>query len=378
MLSRKSSKEPLDTRDLPLLKPIMGAAAAGRSVRYDDYAQIGEARRAENAALPQGVWVRDVKRADWETVERLCVETLTARSKDLWVACWLTEAWTQRHGFPGLGRGLALLAQLCEGFWPDLYPALDAGDVGARVAPFEWLNQHIPVLLNLLPLVVDTASDRQFNWSNLREAQRLEHVRLRDAAAAQRAEAKGAITLQDFTACERQTDPARFAGVSAAIGVARRRLDGLDAILTVACGRDAPGFGRIRDVLGEIEGYAGSVLRARAAGAAPPTALEPLAATDLTSSTTLPPAVRPGARSRRSAFRDLAEIAEFFEANEPHSPVPLVLRELVAWETMSLPELQARLHLAGSDVAVLLQVLGVMDDISPKAMGEADSTPDTF
>ncbi len=378
MLSRKSSNEPLGHQIEALLKPIAGPNPAGRSVHYDnDYARISEARRAENAALPQGVWVRDVKRADWETAERLCVETLTARSKDIWVACWLTEAWTQRQGLPGLCRGLSLLAHLCELFWPNLHPAIEPGDLSARVAPFEWLNQRFPVLLNLLPLVSEAAQpDRYYSWSTLVGAQRLEHVRLQDPAGAQRAEAKGAITLAQFLAREQQTGSPILAAIVTAGSLARRRLDSLDAILTVACGRDAPGFGRVRTVLSDIQGYAEGVLRARAKS--DPEVPLSVAAAALTAT---PPDVQalavPGL-TRRAAFQTLARVAEFLAESEPLSPVHLVLRELVAWEALSLPELQSRLQTSGSDVAALLHVLGLLDEMAPKDFEQLDSGPDTF
>jgi type VI secretion system protein ImpA len=130
-----------------LLAPIPGSRPTGQDVRYPgDYDAIVEARRQENAALPQGVWLRDLKRADPASVERVCVATLATRSKDLQVACWLTDAWDHLQGFTGLARGLALLGKLCERFWPDLYPAIEEGDLSARVAPLEWLNEKLPDL----------------------------------------------------------------------------------------------------------------------------------------------------------------------------------------------------------------------------------------
>jgi predicted component of type VI protein secretion system len=89
------------------------------------------------------VWLRDLKRADWASVERLCVATLATRSKDLQVACWLTESWGHLQGFAGLTRGLASLGELGERFWPDLYPAIEEGDLSARVAPLERLNEKL-------------------------------------------------------------------------------------------------------------------------------------------------------------------------------------------------------------------------------------------
>ena len=360
-MSEGAAPSATDARIMDLLAPIAVANPTGRSIRYEpDYALIEDARREENAALPQGIWERDVKRADWATVERLCTDALIQRSKDLRVACWLAEAWLQREGIAGLTRGLLLLDQLSRRFWPDLHPAIPEGDLGARLAPLEWLNRRVPVVINLLPLVFDPSQpERAYSWSTYLEAQRLEHVRQQDAGAAQRAEAKGAVTLTQFTECQQQTDSEVFREFLAAARAARTRLGELEATLTGLCGRDAPGLGRIRTVLLDLEAFVDGALRERVdAEVDPPPRLPPPAA----ATTPRPPAPQPAPMSRDIAYRELARIADVLAALEPHSPVPLVLRELLAWGGLTLPELQERLNDAGSDVSVLLQVLGLHAD----------------
>ena len=90
-----------------LLAPIPGPPPTGTDVRYaGDHDLIREARRADDPALPQGVWRHEPKRADWAAVETLATETLRQRSKDLQVAAWLAEALVQRRGFLGLVPGI--------------------------------------------------------------------------------------------------------------------------------------------------------------------------------------------------------------------------------------------------------------------------------
>src|SRR5436305_1380063 len=58
-----------------LLAPISPARPARTSLRYEDaYDRIKEARRADDPSLPQGVWETELKRADWPTVQELCME----------------------------------------------------------------------------------------------------------------------------------------------------------------------------------------------------------------------------------------------------------------------------------------------------------------
>ncbi len=92
-----------------LLAPIPGDNPAGEPVRYaGPYDAIQEARRADDD-LDQGEWKRETKSADWLGVIAIATETLAAKSKDLQIAVWLTEALVKRHGFPGLRDGLRLL-----------------------------------------------------------------------------------------------------------------------------------------------------------------------------------------------------------------------------------------------------------------------------
>ena len=75
---------PEPTLDLAaLLASIEGSSPTGPSVRDDpDYIALAEARRAENASLPQGIWKRDVKRADWRAVVEQALHVVHLPSDD--------------------------------------------------------------------------------------------------------------------------------------------------------------------------------------------------------------------------------------------------------------------------------------------------------
>ena len=110
----------------PLLAPIDGERPTGDSLRFDPlFDEVRELRREEDATLPQGIWKRELKRADWAGVAAACERALTTRTKDLQFAAWLTEAWLHLDAFRGLDRGLRLISALCRDFWDDLYPAVD-------------------------------------------------------------------------------------------------------------------------------------------------------------------------------------------------------------------------------------------------------------
>lgn len=361
-----ATKKASPARSDVLFAPISGANPAGRDVRYaGDYDAIGEARRQDNAALPQGVWRRELKRADWNAVERLCVETLTTRAKDLQVAVWLTEAWVRQRSFAGLESGLLLLGELCKRFWPDLYPAIDDGDLSARLAPFEWLNEKLPELLRSLPIVRAAADpEEQFSWTDYVNAQRLETVRQRDAAAAERAAGGGAITLPRFDLCRQGTDTAMLKELGAALSRVLAAVAALDGILLLCCGRDAPALGGIRTALEEISAFAAVELESRPK----PFTLESLLRkTPANRPAPAPPiesrladAAIGTPRTREDAYHQLSEIAEFLLRTEPHSPTPYLIQRAATWGDLPLPELVQQLSQSGSDIARLLDVLGLL------------------
>jgi type VI secretion system ImpA family protein len=345
-----SGRAPTPADIATLLAPIDGGA--GQDVGSSgDYERIAEARRDENASLPRGIWVRDIKQADWGLAERLCTEVLAKRSKDLRVACWLCEAWVHLYGFAGLGGGLALLLGLCRDFWTDLHPALEGEDRSARVAAFEWLNERLPAALRVVPVLFDTVQpDQAYNWADLLAAKRLDAVRLQDPAAAQKAEASGAVTEAMIEERRERTDSAVLARIAADLGEALATLATLDQTLDGLCGRDPIGFSKIRAVGTAIADFATATLAARKSAEAPAEAPAEAAAIAAP-----PPAA---AMSRASAYRQLAGISEFLRATEPHSPVPDVLDQIISWGELSIIELETAMQEAGSSVSILLQSIG--------------------
>ena len=126
-----------------LLTPIAGQNPSGVNLRYDAvYDKIKEARRREDD-LNQGIWAREVKKADYAQVIKLASDTLAQRSKDLQIAAWLTEAIAYEDGINGLKQAVRLLRGLIEQFWDTLYPELEDGDPFMRSGILDWVGSHL-------------------------------------------------------------------------------------------------------------------------------------------------------------------------------------------------------------------------------------------
>src|ERR1039458_3604241 len=188
---------PIDTE--ALLQPIPGGQPSGLDLRYHPISdQIKEARR-EEADISQGVWLTDVKAADYPLVLKLCKDALTKRGKDLQIAGWMTEALLNLEGFAGLRQGLQLIYRLLDTYWDSVYPQMeDDGDLELRATPLRWVGSQLDSAIRLVPL-----TKAGHNWYQYKESLTIakeEDARSDPARQAVRDEAiaDGKLTPEDF------------------------------------------------------------------------------------------------------------------------------------------------------------------------------------
>lgn len=350
-----------------LSRPIPGASPAGVSLRYEaEYDRIREARRDEDPSLPQGIWQRDLKRADWKRVIALCMDALSERSKDLQIACWLVEALLHSRKLPGLADGLRCLVALCEGFWQDLFPPIDDGDVAARIAPIEWLNEKLPTILYTLPLTsVDATGAAVYSWTDYVNAQRQSLARGNDTRAASTETTVSA--LDDFFTAAGATSTALYEQLAWDLGQCLEGVSTLTECLDRWCGKEAPGLTQVRDALSNLQAFVDALLAQRDDKVAPtrsvPEADEPehvASPVQVDEPEPLPPRLQ--IHSRDEAYQFLVEIADYLFEVEPHSPTPYIVQRAASWGRMPLSQLLIELTKGNNDLSALFELLGVGRD----------------
>ena len=154
-----------------ILAPIPGENPSGEDLRYSQiYEDIKEARKFDEP-LDLGDWKRDIKAADWDKVINLSVDTLSAKSKDLQVAVWLTEALILTEGFDGLATGLKIVTGLLQDYWEGLYPPVEEGDLDFRAASLEFMNEKLWTTVKQVPLTDEnkTPGYSWLKWQQSRE-----------------------------------------------------------------------------------------------------------------------------------------------------------------------------------------------------------------
>ncbi|MEZ4471362.1 MAG: type VI secretion system protein TssA [bacterium] len=337
-----------------LTRPISDLLPAGESLRRSAvYDRIKEARRHEDPHLSQGVWVTDVKKADWIEVERTCIDILRNKSKDLRVAAWLAEAWLKRFGLEGCVQGIQLVDSLVNRFWDTAYPAIeDDGDLDARMSPIAWINEKLSLELKRIPLTDPQTQEPQIlDWVDWEKAS------LYDRQGGRPKE--GEVSTSEFMSCVLLTPAKFYRELDTQLTTLIESVAALEASIDKRCGQPMASLWQFREIATSLRGFVSRALdqkaeedpdAADAAEAAPGTE-EELAVGGSTRHGPI--------RNRAEAYQRLAEAAQYLLSKEPHSPVPHLIMRAVSWGNMTFAELIQELVQDQRDLGTIYSLLGM-------------------
>lgn len=343
-----------------LLGPIANEQnPAGEDLRGSSlYRRIQEARRADDPNLPLGPWEHELKRADWSLVGKLGVQTLRQRSKDLQVAAWVLEAGLSQHGLVALAPGLTLMHVLCVQFWDGLHPGMTDGDTEYRTNLFRWVDRKFPNILAVLPLTNARLDQGELTLGDWRRAN-LPNAKGRHDPKQQ----------DGFLAALAATPTEHLADLDAQISAARAAIHSLDASLDALVGNDSPGFSGLSGLLDEIEALIRMELDQR--GDVFTDGMDPMAGdeTDASGPETPGPQsaeplprgnpAQPAPNRRQEAYAMLAQASEYLMQTDPHSPVPYLIRQAIAWGRMDTRALYQELFLEKGGQINVFELLGL-------------------
>jgi|JI61114C2RNA_FD_contig_101_373049_length_4635_multi_4_in_0_out_0_5 type VI secretion system protein ImpA len=343
-----------------LTRPISDLLPAGESLRRSAaYDKIKEARRHEDPHLSQGVWVTDTKKADWVEVERICIDILRNKSKDLRVAAWLAEAWLKRYGVDGCVQGLQLLDGLISRFWETAYPTIDEGDLDSRMAPLAWVNEKLSVELKSVALTEPQTQEPQIlNWLDWEKASLYERQGGRPK--------EGEVTVAEFMSAVLLTPAKVFRAREKELTALLEAANALEASIDKRCGQPMATLWQFKEIATNIRNFVVKALDQKAEE-------EPGGATEEGAAPTLgadgepeeAPAggglgVRHGPiRNRAEAYQRLSEAAQYLLSKEPHSPVPHLIMRAVSWGNMSFADLIRELVQDQRDLGTIYSLLGM-------------------
>jgi type VI secretion system protein ImpA len=359
-----------------LLAPISAEAPAGADLRKDYspdslYYRLRDARaeaRAAERAIDGGS--SDASSASqWRAVRDLAIEALSRQSKDLEIVAWLTEALLRSDGLVGLAAGFRLMAGLADDFWEKFFPQPEEDGLAGRLAPVaglsgmggEYEGALIQPLRKLALFPRADGTPLEF-WQY---EQSREVAGIGDAKRREQRLKSGTLPFEVVEKEAHAVDTASFALLR------RRATDTGDAwqalgqILDQRAGADAPSTSQVREVLEEIKQVASRFAPPEAEATEEAPTAEPEAA-PATESEQFPgtvaaglAVVRGGFTSREDALRMLAQIAEFFQRTEPHSPLAYTLKDAVRRGRMTWPELLEEMVPDAASRSAIMSGLGI-------------------
>ena len=356
--------------DSSLLAPIGAEAPCGPDLEYDPaFLALDtslEAAFADRAVGPEG----DTG-ADWKRIAN-DASTLFKRTKDLRIAVTLTKAWLNQDGLRGLHRGLHLIQQLLSLRWGSVHPQIGAqGDTEGlmRVNSLRGLCDARTVIAPLRAATLLRA--RGLQALSLRDLERAlaisqGHDKQPEPGAPDMTVVEASFIGCDLDELERTWNIAVEARTAASSLEQLFQEHGTGAALRV---------GELIAQLEAIEGQLGPRVRGRRAALIAETTPEPEDESDAVSPSgnghnghgaPLPAtAARAGGplSSRADVLRELDRICAYYDAHEPASPVPMLLRRAKRLVNMSFFDIVRELAPSGVSEVETLRGPEVSDSV---------------
>ena len=357
-----------------LLKVISDEAPCGIDCSFsNEFYAIKKARIQDDPLLEQGDWVAEPKQADWAFVSSQSIELLTEKTKDIRLYGWLLEAWSNLYGFEGIAKGLELTQQSLTEFWMLLHPEIAEDDLDQRLGLLQGLINQLPVLIKKTAITNTAISYSLMDYEALLHQQNLRRKHTEDYddvptnTSLEQFEQELFNTSKSFQYKNYQA----FLEILKQWNILREVLDGL-------MGVDAPSFAAIESQLESLHSNLKKIYKTEAVGLQPAMATadsaEEKSAADQQTSTQLTehiavaasainqpfqPHIQSHVANREQAMQVLQEISDYFQLNEPHSPVSYMLQKTIKWSQMPLHEWLAQVIKHEDPLEAVHEILGV-------------------
>lgn len=322
-----------------LLQEVSAELPCGEDLEYDpDYGELERAAQGKPEQI-MGDTTVPAEDADWSDVGKRA-RALLARTKDLRVALYLARAELQTGGMVGFADSLRLVRNLTEQYWDTVHPQLDADDDNdptLRVNTIMSLCDEDTVLRSLreAPLV----NSRSFGRVSYRDIAMANG----EIAPVDGAEGSG-LDAAGINAAFMECDVEALQATAAAAREAVEHATAIEAQVTGQVGAgDAPNLADLRSAIQPIQRVLMEKLEQRGVGdsAAAANGQESASAdaTGQPAAGAVPAASAGQIASRDDVVRALDKICQYYERNEPSSPVPLLLRRAKRLVTKSFMDI---------------------------------------
>src|SRR5262249_14402151 len=205
--------------------------------------------------------------------------------------------------------------RLVQDGWDRIYPVIHDGDLEARAAAFDWLDDDrrgalFPNTLRTVPLT-KTGEEQNYGWQQWKDAQ----------------DARGPVTADAFDKAVSATPREYCQTVVDDIAESVVELNQLGNVLRTQLGETAPGLAQVRKALLECQELAQQVLQGKGpapVSAQPDGAAKPAESDAPAQAAATPPVRRP--LTREDVLNRLADASNLLLQMEPHSPIAYLVQ----------------------------------------------------
>jgi type VI secretion system protein ImpA len=312
-----------------LLAPLSPDKPCGEDLSYDPQYYELEQLAAGKPEQQVGDTIVPAEDPNWKEVLKLGTELL-GRSKDLRIAMHVANAAARMSGVEGVRDGLALLRGLVEHHWATVHPQLDPED-----------NNDPALRLNVLSALAHPESYlKHLRAVPLANSALVGRFGLRDIEIASGAVPPPTSVDPNTPLPDSKLIEGAFAemslealtGAARALEAAGEHAKALDGFLTTTLGAaGALNLADLHKCLATCRTHVASALARRQGDAAPVSEGDAAPAGPAGATAAGGSAVGgvPGEiRSKADVLKIIDRICEFYERNEPSSPVPLLLKRV--------------------------------------------------
>lgn len=357
-----------------LLQPISADELCGDDLSFsNDFHEIKKAREHDNPLLDLGDWVSEPKQADWNFVSNKSRDLLVHKTKDIRLLTWISEAWGHLHGFEGIAKSLELAHRILEEFWLKIHPEIEDDDLDQRLGLLQGLTTQLPALIKQVPLINTQPFFSLFDYEKILHQQ---NNRLKNPDDS--SHVNQTVDLEQFDQALFNTSKIfqyqsyqHFTDILQHWGILKQVLDQLMEV-------DAPSFASIDSQLDSIQKMLRKIYKADTFDSSVPTNSVPVESNTIDKSVnsenlaptmnnnqnqqSFQPQPQSHLQNREQAMKVLQEIADYFHANEPHSPVSYMLQKTIKWSQMPLHEWLAQVIKNDNPLESVQELLGVQNN----------------
>ena len=357
-----------------LLKAISVEAPCGMDCSFsNEFHAIKKAKTQDDPLLDQGDWIAEPKQADWNFVNSKATELLTERTKDIRLYSWLIEAWSKLYGFEGVAKGLELTQRSLSDFWMLLHPEIEDDDLDQRLGLLQGLINQLPVSIKNIPVVNASPFYSLMDYEALLHQQNLRRKHTEDND-----EVNLNSSFEQFQQALFNTSKSfQYKNYQIYLEILKQ-WNILKDVLNGLMGLDAPSFALIDSQLESIHSNLKKIYKADAFGSLEedtnkinpesgtkisPEAIHSPIEIESTITTRHPQKFQPQLQNhvanREQAMQVLQDIADYFQTNEPHSPVSYMLHKTIKWNQMPLHEWLSQVIKNENPLETVHELLGV-------------------